>query len=425
MFAAFYHWTPMVSRRALSERWGKWVFTLMFTGMNVAFLPMHVTGLMGMPRRVYTYLPGRDLEITNMISTVGAFMLGAGVLIFCIDLARNFRFAAGEGNAGNVNDAGTLEWLPSALYSTRSIPIVTAREPLWADPALSKNVEEGRYFLPGTATGRRESLITSPWRAEPQYIEIMPGPSVWPFAAGLMTAAFFLLLTIKAYAVGSVCGVLALAAMLRWAWETDRPVEQVDADIGAGIRVPTYVTGPSSHGWWATVILLIVIGMIYLMGLFSYLYLYGRSAPLWISPPDAGWLPAILAASGATVALALAARRMLARPNASRVPTVWLILASATALAVAYGLDHWSWWGAGLRPDATGQGSTVYTLIVLQFAQVFICALMALYVAARGSRARIAMPASNTVDATVLFLVYSAAQGALGAALVRLFPGSV
>src|SRR3546814_20317694 len=74
LFAAFYYWIPMVSRRALSERLAKWVFGLMFTGMNVAFLPMHLAGLQGMPRRVYTYLPGQGLELPNLISTIGAFM---------------------------------------------------------------------------------------------------------------------------------------------------------------------------------------------------------------------------------------------------------------------------------------------------------------------------------------------------------------
>src|SRR3546814_711212 len=70
LFAAFYYWIPMMSRRALSERLGKWIFWLMFVGMHVTFLPMHLTGFMGMPRRVYTYLPGRDWEITNLLSPV-------------------------------------------------------------------------------------------------------------------------------------------------------------------------------------------------------------------------------------------------------------------------------------------------------------------------------------------------------------------
>ncbi|MDQ3145239.1 MAG: cbb3-type cytochrome c oxidase subunit I, partial [Pseudomonadota bacterium] len=310
LFAAFYYWTPMSSSRALSEAWGKWVFWLMFGGMQITFLPMHLTGLMGMPRRVYTYLPGRDWEITNMISTVGAFTLAAGVLLFVIDLIRNFRFAVDD-DAGNVYGGGTLEWLPTGLYSVRSIPVVHSREPLWDDPNLADDVEHGRYFLPNSATGHRESLITSPLRAEPQYLQIMPGPSVWPFAAAIFTAAFFLLLTVQAYGVSMFSGVTAVLCMLRWLWETDRPVADESADIGAGIRVPTYVTGPSSHGWWAMVILLVVIGMIFLMAVFGYLYLYGIHPRFWVSPPALVWLLPVLIGYAGGAVLALLARRLL------------------------------------------------------------------------------------------------------------------
>ena len=118
----------------------------------------------------------------------------AGVLLFVVDLARKFRFSAEE-SAGNVYGGGTLEWLPTGLYSTRSIPLVRSRDPLWDDPDLARRVEEGRYFLPGSATGLRETLITSPVNAEPQYLQIMPGPSAWPLAAAVGTALHFIGLT--------------------------------------------------------------------------------------------------------------------------------------------------------------------------------------------------------------------------------------
>ncbi|HUF82477.1 MAG TPA: cbb3-type cytochrome c oxidase subunit I, partial [Burkholderiales bacterium] len=217
VFAALYYWTPMMSRRALSERLGKWVFWLMFAGMQVTFLPMHLTGFMGMPRRVYTYLPGMGLEPTNLISTAGAFMIGAGVTLLVFDLARNFRFSA-KANAGNVYGGGTLEWLPTGLYSTRSIPVVKSREPLWDDPNLARDVANGRYLLPGTATGHRETIITSPLRAEPQYLQIMPGPSVWPLLSAVFTAGFFVLMTIQAYTPALVSGALVIPSVLRWLW---------------------------------------------------------------------------------------------------------------------------------------------------------------------------------------------------------------
>ena len=82
-------------------------------------------------------------------------------------------------------------------YATRSIPSVVSREPLWDQPNLSKDVEEGRYYLPGTATGGREALVTSPFDARPQYILQIPGPGWQPLLAAVFTAAFFLLLTVK------------------------------------------------------------------------------------------------------------------------------------------------------------------------------------------------------------------------------------
>src|SRR3546814_20790297 len=118
----------------------------MFAGMNIAFLPMHLAGLQGMPRRVYTYLPGQGFELPNLVSTIGAFMLGLGVLLFLIDLARNFRLAPGGGNAGNVYDGATLEWLPSEIYSARSIPVVRSSTPRPDDPRLAGAGHKGAWY---------------------------------------------------------------------------------------------------------------------------------------------------------------------------------------------------------------------------------------------------------------------------------------
>ncbi|HEY8580565.1 MAG TPA: cytochrome c oxidase subunit I, partial [Beijerinckiaceae bacterium] len=189
IFAAFYYWAPAASRRPLSETLGKTAFWLMFVGVHVTFFTMHITGLMGMPRRVYTYVPELGWGMLNFVSTVGAFMIAAGVLVFLVDLARNFR--PFQGDAGNVWNAGTLEWLPSGDHQTRSIPIVTSREPLWDQPHLARDVEDGRYYLPNAATGRRETIVTSPIDATPQYLLPMPGPSWPPFLAAILTAAFF------------------------------------------------------------------------------------------------------------------------------------------------------------------------------------------------------------------------------------------
>ena len=424
LIAAFYYWIPMLSRRPLSERMGRWVFWLMFAGLHIAFGPMHLSGLMGMPRRVYTYLPGSPLDLLNLISTIGAFILASGIMLFLIDMARNFRWTPGEGNAGNVFNAGSLEWLPSALYSTRSIPVVRSRDPLWDRPELSKEVEEGRYFLPYSATGLRETIVTSTVEAEPQYVEIMPGPSPWPLLAALFTAAFFLGLTVQAYGFGIATGVLAVLAVMRWLWETDRPIRQRHADVGAGIILPTYAVGPQSHGWWALNILLVVLAMIMFMAMFSYLYLFGIHPELWIAPPPWPTLAGVIGSNLGAALLALAARRLLARRSVAGRGVWVLMIASAAALAGGAWLDWTSWADAGLAPSASGQGATVFALIAQQACLVAIAGLMAVYLVLRGGRNLITAPRSATLDLAARFFLFTAAQGALVAALTRLVPGS-
>ena len=424
VFAAFYYWSGMTSRRALSERLGKWVFWLMFAGMHLTFLPMHLTGLMGMPRRVYTYLPEMELEWTNLLSTAGAFILGVGVLLFLVDLARNFRFTV-EDDAGNVYGGGTLEWLPTGLYSTRSIPVVRSRNPLWDNPNLGMEVEEGRHFLPNSATGLRETLITSPIRAEPQYLQIMMGPSAWPFLAAVFTAGFFLLLTVQAYVPALACLPLAIFSILRWLWDTDRQVPEKHVDVGAGIMLPTYVTGPSAHGWWAIVCVLVVAGMIFLMAVFGYLFLYGIHPSYWTAPTDRWWAAPIIGLYVVAALLTLYGRRLLAAVTSTTwSPTAAVLFACAFTVA-GLAMDWYSWRAQGIAPELTSQGALSHAMLALQAQLVAVVMLMGAYLAARTARGLVTKPANTTFDVVTLFLLYTTSQGAVTAGLLRLFPASV
>lgn len=180
LFAAIYYWMPLFSRRMLSERVGRWVFWMMFVGFNVTFLPMHLTGLRGMPRRVWTYPGEMGWDTLNLISTAGTYVLAAGILVFLVDLAAKFRI--GNRAVENPWGAGTLEWLPNDVYSTRSIPHITSREPLWDRPSLPQEVRDGHHYLPNAPTGWRETIVTSPIHARPQYVIQMPGPGWPPFS---------------------------------------------------------------------------------------------------------------------------------------------------------------------------------------------------------------------------------------------------
>lgn len=124
--------------------------------------------------------------------------------------------------AGNPWRSPTLEWLPNGSYGSRSIPQVDGHEPLWQRPGHAEEVEAGGHWLPGTATGGRETLVTSPRRARPQHLLVLPGDSLWPVAAAFGTAAFFMLLTVKWVASAFAFGLLAVVGVLMWQWQTDR-----------------------------------------------------------------------------------------------------------------------------------------------------------------------------------------------------------
>jgi cytochrome c oxidase subunit I len=132
LFGAFYYWYPKMSGRMYNETLGKCHFWLFIIGFHLTFDFMHIPGLLGMPRRIYTYEPGRGWEVWNFIVTVGAFLQAAGVLVFVVNLLWSLRKGDTAGN--DPWDAWTLEWSTSSPppdYDFAATPVVRSRRPLW------------------------------------------------------------------------------------------------------------------------------------------------------------------------------------------------------------------------------------------------------------------------------------------------------
>ncbi len=132
IMAAYYYWFPKATGRMLSERLGRWHFWLMLIGFNLTFFPMHIAGLLGMPRRIYTYSADRGWTIWNQLATCGAFVLGLAFAVFFWNLFISLRRGAPAGD--DPWDAWTLEWAttsPPAPYNFEQIPVVRSRRPLW------------------------------------------------------------------------------------------------------------------------------------------------------------------------------------------------------------------------------------------------------------------------------------------------------
>ena len=424
VFAALYHWAPLVNGHTLSERGSRWVFGLMFGGFNLAFFPMHLAGLNGMPRRVYTYDANLGLGTWNLLSSIGAFVFALGVLLFLVDATRTWWRAARRHD--NPWQAGTLEWLPTGNFGARSIPQVDSREPLWHRPTLAAEVEAGRHWLAGSVTGQRETLLTSPLHARPQQLLVLPGDGWLPLVAGLGTAGFFLLLTVKCFVLAASFGLAGLAALLTWLWHSDRDCGVDIAPIAERCSVPVGASGTRTHAWWATGVLVVVDASIFAAFAFAHLHV---SMLATVCPPAGAKLPSD-GAVGVSIALSIASAAALAwlarRHNNGRMPAR-LPFAAGALLAAACAIAAWAiGWAAhdaaGLAPRANAWSATVAALIAWQGFHAAVLMLMGAYLIARRWSGLLTQRQRATLDAIALFWHYSLLQGVLALALVQWLP---
>jgi cytochrome c oxidase subunit I+III len=213
LFAGFYHWFPKFTGRMLSERLGYWHFGLLFVGTHATFFPQHQLGLMGMPRRVFTYLDGLGWGALNLISTIGAFIVAASVAVFLFNIWRSLRVGVRAGD--NPWDADSLEWAttsPPQPYNFATIPTVHGRYALWDAPPATDTVE--RLQL---RDDHRDVVVTTLMDAVPEGRITLPSPSLLPVWAAF--AVFFAFLGLIIHPIMIPVGLLLTAAVfLRWNW---------------------------------------------------------------------------------------------------------------------------------------------------------------------------------------------------------------
>jgi len=132
IFAAIYYWFPKATGRMLSERLGRWHFWLLVIGFNLTFVTLHFAGILGMPRRIYTYPADRGWDLLNLVATLGVPLQAAAVMLFLINVMFSLRYGKAAGD--DPWDAWTLEWTatsPPPLYNFETLPEVRSRRPLW------------------------------------------------------------------------------------------------------------------------------------------------------------------------------------------------------------------------------------------------------------------------------------------------------
>jgi cytochrome c oxidase subunit I+III len=216
IFAGIHYWLPKISGRMLSEWLGQLSFWLIFVGFNLTFFPMHVSGLLGMPRRVYTYQAGLGWDVYNLLATIGAFVLAVGILAVVVNVVWSVRRGAPAG--ADPWRANTLEWStssPPPTYNFAVIPTVRSADPNWdvEDRAVDeRRLERGELVL---AEGQ-EMLASTVFDARADQVLVVPSGSAWPLllAASLTVLCFGFLLGYLAMILAGV--ILALGSVTGW-----------------------------------------------------------------------------------------------------------------------------------------------------------------------------------------------------------------
>ncbi len=211
LFGAFCYWYPKATGRLMSERAGRWAFALIVGGFNLGFFPMHILGLMGMPRRVYTYPQGLGWETLNQVATLGSALAVLGGLVFVGNALWSCR--RGQPAGSDPWRGSTLEWAapsPAPAYNFAHVPAVDGLTPMWSGSDALRVYE-------GIGLDRRELLVTSVTDAVPLYRQASASPSIWPLVAALAVSAMFIGSIFTPWAV-PIGAVPIGAALTGWFW---------------------------------------------------------------------------------------------------------------------------------------------------------------------------------------------------------------
>lgn len=425
IIGGIYYYYPFITKKKMSDRLGRWSFWLTFAGFNICFLPMHLTGLKGMPRRVYTYPDDIGWDWLNMISTVGAFVVASGILVFAWDLLRPKK--SQPYTERNPWNGGTLEWshdVPDPGWGVRGVPYVTSRYPLWDQPNFLKRLDSGRFYIPDAEEGLRETVVTSAVDAEPQHIARITGPAWCTLWAAAFTGGAFIFPTFHLYWPAAISAALAVSAVIYWLWTSTALVpEKPMKYAGLGLTLPTYVSGPKAPGWWGVCITMLGDATAFASLVFG-VFFYWTARPDF--PPEGAEHahPVLVALAAALLAGTWAATRIACALNRRRRTAMTrVLLAMAPGLALAGG-------GAlimalelpDMRPTSHVYPAMMWALVIWTCAHILAGVIMQLYCLAGSFAGKLTPRYDADLRNTMLFWHFLVITCLVTAAMIGLLP---
>jgi cytochrome c oxidase subunit I+III len=314
--------------------------------------------------------------------------------------------------------------MPGKPWGIRSIPEIDSRYPLWDQPNFVRDVDEGRFFLPDAEEGRRETIVTSVIDAEPLQCARLPGSTFITVWAALTTGGFFIFGTYHLWTPALLSLLAALGVIVYWLWTgTAQIPEKPEKDVGLGLKLPLYVSGSSSVGWWAVFITMLAMLSAFMSLVFGYFFFWTVRNDF---PPSPGAGPGVFwpCISGALLlgawVLTILARYGNAKDRAlsfygASLGAVVLALAGSGALLAGP-------WETGLDPKSHVYPATVWIIVIWTALQAGIGVIMQLYCVARRIAGRMTGRYDIDITNVTLYWHFTALTAAVTVAVIAGFP---
>jgi cytochrome c oxidase subunit I+III len=295
---------------------------------------------------------------------------------------------------------------------------------LWDQPNFMRDVDEGRFYLPDAEEGRRETLVTTAIDAEPVQCLRVGGNTFKPLVAAIFTGGVFVCSTFHWWWLAIASGVLALFSILAWLWTGTAPIpEKPEKDVGLGLTLPLYVSGPASVGWWGMFITMLGDMTAFISIVFGYFF-YWTARPDFPQDPIRGpgmWWPLIaLGLLLGSWLCTLLARRW----NRVEAPSRFYVAGGAATLLAAAGTAALiaGPWVTRLDPTRHAYDATVWVLVIWSAAHVAVGVIMQLYCLARRWANQMTVRHDQDIVNVALYWHFMAATVVITVAVIAGFP---
>jgi cytochrome c oxidase subunit I+III len=422
LLAGLYYWLPLLTGRVAVHRLSVPAFWLIFVGFNMTFLLMHWVGLLGMPRRIFTYEGHEGWAEINLLSSVGGFVMTIGFALLVLDLLAQIRHGRRVGR--DPWQATTLEWaipIPAAPYAFASLPHIEGRGDDVKPRELAPVLARGEGYLGFTRNGWQETLGVHMTSGAPEQLIVLPRATFLPLVTALATGSAILAMLFKLYFVALAFALVTAGLFVFGARRAGLPRDYGPLPVGRGVNLPPHTEVDGAPPWWALNFTLLVDGTIFASLLFGTLYLWlagGSSAPPAVPQTDLLSALAVVAALVAASVAARSSRRRLVAGGKPQRPIAITAIALVAALVVLVTLI------GDVVPDPREHalGATSAALLAYVVLHAGIGLLFLVSNVQRIAAGYVSPQRSVDVRLTRLWLDYTAATGAIAIGLVLTLP---